>query len=247
MGRLWLTGWKNMRWMTCLLLEGAATGLGKRTSEPHPDARNHAILAPSSRQGVGWSRTGASSSNAAPDVAIDRAANPGAAVPSSRQEGGDQGGSAKAVLPLAEAAPPRQSLTVLQPLRWGDCRPGTAKAPATRASPDDPPRRRHHAGSFSSSSPKYRGPPSLHQPWFSSRSRDWTGGLTSVQHPFSEHSRRGGGAAKLPRTEPSGGHWRRGTDVEQGREMGRDHAVPCEGCISGFDPGWALDYEVTLG
>lgn len=118
-----------MRWMTCLLLEGAATGLGKRTSEPHPDARTHAILAPSSRQGVGWSRTGASSSNAAPDVAIDRAANPGAAVPSSRQEGGDQGGSAKAVLPLAEAAPPRQSLTVLQPLRWGDCRPGTAKAP----------------------------------------------------------------------------------------------------------------------
>lgn len=55
--------------------------------------------------------------HAAPDVAADRAANPRAAVPSSRQEGGDQGGSAKAGLPLAEAAPPRQSRTVLQPLR----------------------------------------------------------------------------------------------------------------------------------
>lgn len=76
--------------------------------------------------------------HAAPDVAVDRAANPRAAVPSSRQEGGDQGGSAKAGLQLAEAAPPRQSRTVLQPLRWGDCRPGAAKAPVTRATPDDP-------------------------------------------------------------------------------------------------------------
>lgn len=76
--------------------------------------------------------------HAAPDVAVDRAANPSAAVPSNRQEGGDQGGSAQAELPLAEAAPPRQSRTVLQPLHWGDCGPGAAKAPATQASPDDP-------------------------------------------------------------------------------------------------------------
>lgn len=35
--------------------------------------------------------------------------------------------------------------------------------------------------------------------------------------------------------------------MEKGREMGQDRAVPSEGCLSGFDPGSALDYEVTLG
>lgn len=75
---------------------------------------------------------------AAPDVALDRAANHRAAVPSNRQKGGDQGGSAKCAFPLAEAVPPRQSRSVLQPRRWGGCRPGPAGAPATRASPADP-------------------------------------------------------------------------------------------------------------
>lgn len=76
--------------------------------------------------------------HAAPDVAVDRAANRRAAVPSSRREGGDQGGSAKAALPLAEAAPPRQSRTVLQPPLRGGCGPGPARALATRAPPADP-------------------------------------------------------------------------------------------------------------
>lgn len=128
-----------MRWMICRrLLEGAATGLGERTSEPHPEARTHANPAPSSRQGGRMESHWRLLLHAAPDVAVDRAANPSAAVPSNRQEGGEQGGSAQAELPLAEVAPPRQSRTVLQPLHWGDCGPGAAKAPATRASPDDP-------------------------------------------------------------------------------------------------------------
>lgn len=181
--------------------------------------------------------------HAAPDVAVDRAANPSAAVPSNRQEGGDQGGSAQAELPLAEAAPPRQSRTVLQPLHWGDCRPGAAKAPAI---PGRPPRRRHQARTFSSSSPSTEAHPVSTNP--GSALAHASGLVASpLSSILSEHSRRGGGAAKPPTTEPSGGHGRRGTDVEQGREMGRDRAVPSKGCLSGFDPGSALDYEVTLG
>lgn len=85
-----------------------------------------------------WSRTGASSSTMRPDVAVDFTANLRATVPSSRQEGGYQGGSAKAALLLAEAAPPKQSRTVLQTLRWGGFGPCPARVPAALPSLADP-------------------------------------------------------------------------------------------------------------
>lgn len=64
---------------------------------------------------------------------------------------------------------------------------------------------------------------------------------------LSEHSRRGGGAAKTPTTEPSGGHGRRGTDVEQGREMGRDRAVPSKGLLEWLRPRLGLGLRSDLG
>lgn len=162
MGRLWLTGWKNTRWVLCrLLLEGAATGIGKMTLGPHPDARTHGISAPSSRQGVWWSHTGASSSTPRPRRGCEphSQSQARATVPSSRQEGGDQGGSAKTALLLAEAAPPRQSHTVLQTLRRGGFGPGSAKVPAALPSPVDP----HGAATLPGPSP-FPAPRSIRSP-----------------------------------------------------------------------------------
>lgn len=162
MGRLWLTGWKNTRWVLFrLLLEGAATGTGKMTLGPHPDARTHGISAPSRVQGVWWSHTGASSSTPRPrrGCGPHSQSQPRATVPSSRQEGGDQGGSAKTALLLAEAAPPRQSCTVLQTLRWGGFGPGPAKVPAALPSPADP-----HGAATLPGHPPFPAPRSIRSP-----------------------------------------------------------------------------------
>lgn len=202
-----------MRWMICrLLLEGAATGLEKRTSEPHPDARTHAIRAPSNRQWVGWSRTGASSST--PRQTSLRTAQP---IPALQALPAGKRAGTKGARPRPRShwlRPHHLDKAALSSSRCAGVTAGLAlpRSPRRSGIPRRPPRRRHRAGTSSSSSspPKHRGPPSLQQPRLYSRSRDRTRGLTAVQHPFPEHSRRGGGAAKTPRTEPSGGHGRRG-------------------------------------
>lgn len=84
---------------------------------------------------------------------------PRATVPTNRQEGGDQGGSAKAALLLAEAAPPRQSRTVLQTLRWGGFGPGPAKVPAALPSPADP-----HGAATLPGHPPFPAPRSIRSP-----------------------------------------------------------------------------------
>lgn len=93
---------------------------------------------PPARKGYGGVAQAPPPPRRAPDVAVDFTANPRATVPSSRHEGGDQGGSAKAALLLAEAAPPRQSHTVLQTRRWGGLGPGPARVPAALPSLADP-------------------------------------------------------------------------------------------------------------
>jgi hypothetical protein len=57
--------------------------------------------------------------------------------PSCQQGGGDRRGSARAALPLAEAAPPRQRGAVLQSLRLCGCGPGPGPL-TTPASPRPP-------------------------------------------------------------------------------------------------------------
>lgn len=238
-----------MRWMIRrLLLEGAATGLEKRTSEPHPDARTHAILAPSNRQRVGWSRTGASSST--PRQTSLRTAQPIPALqalPAGKRAG-------------TEGARPRPrshwlrrhhlDKAALSSSRCAGVTAGLAlpRPPATRASPDDPRGAATMPGPSPPLPPKHRGPPSRQQPWLYSRSRDWTRGLTAVQHPFPSTA---GAEEALPKSreqslvEATGGGGRTWSKV--GRWVGTTQCLPSEGCTSGFDPGSALVYEVTLG
>lgn len=132
-----------MRWVLCrrrllLLLEGAATRLGKRTSEPHPDARAHAISAPSSMQWVRWSRAGASSSTPHPTSLWT--SQP---IPEPRSLPAGKRAETKGARPKPRSHWLRRhhldkSRTVLQTLRRGGFGPGPARAPAALPCPADP-------------------------------------------------------------------------------------------------------------
>lgn len=141
--------------------------------------------------------------HAAPDVAVDLTANPRAAVPSSRQEGGDQGGSAKAALPLAEAAPPRQKPHCPPDAAPGWLRAWLCQGPRRSAMPSRPPRRRHLA--WTSFSPCTGAHP-LSANTCSARAQAAGPAASPLSSILSERSRLGGGTAKTPRTEPGGGH-----------------------------------------
>lgn len=184
MGRLWLTGWKNMRWMICRrLLEGAATGLGERTSEPHPDARTHANLAPSSKQGVGWSRTGASSST--PRQTWLETAQP---IPALRSLPTGKRAGTKGARPRPSSHWLRRHHLDKAALSSSRCSGVTAGLELPRPPPLGHPQTTPAAPPPSPDLlllfPQHRGSPSLHQPGLCWCSRDWTRGLTAVQHPF---------------------------------------------------------------
>lgn len=97
------------------------------------------------------------------------------------------------------------------------------QGPRSSAIPSRPPRCRHLAWTSSSPSTEVNSvstnPGSVH----TQAAGPEASPLSSI---LSERSRLGGGAAKTPRTEPSGGHGRREVNVGQGREKGRDCAVP---------------------
>lgn len=171
---------------------------------------------PSACKGCGGVAQAPPPPRCAPDVAVDLTANPRASVPSSRQEGGDQGGSAKAAFPLAEAAPPRQSRTVLQTLCWGGFGPGPAWVPAALPSPADshgpppPPAPR------SIRSPLTPAPFTLKR--LDPRPHRCTASFLSAAGTEE--------ALPKPREQSIVEVTEGGVNVGQGREKGRNHAVP---------------------
>lgn len=139
------------------------------------------------------------------------AANLKAVFPSRQQEAGSRGGSARAASPLAGAAPPRQSPTVLALVRPLGSRPWPTRAQHHHPSiPSLPPRRLHLAWSSSSPGPE------------AGAQGSWTGGLTAVQHLSWSRSRR---EASTPQIRENRASWRTWEDedgyrVEQRRYGG---------------------------